>query len=96
MSDPSTASSQAKTRYQKAEHAPCPADTGACSGVCRKDKSIEASIPQQGGVPSSTRPWSTLRFAESKQILIVQIRFCTRGHAQWTRGRGQLMQTNCN
>ncbi|MFS8021101.1 hypothetical protein Hanom_Chr16g01423461 [Helianthus anomalus] len=58
--------------------APCPADTGVWSSVCRKDKAIEASISQHGGVPSSTRSWSTLRFVESKQILIIQIRFCTR------------------
>ncbi|KAJ0600126.1 hypothetical protein HanIR_Chr03g0113001 [Helianthus annuus] len=52
MPDPSTASSQAKTRYQKAEHATCSMNTGACPNVCRKDKVVEASISQHGGVPS--------------------------------------------
>ncbi|KAM0007185.1 hypothetical protein Hdeb2414_s0024g00647951 [Helianthus debilis subsp. tardiflorus] len=80
-----------KTRDQKNEHGPCQADTGVCSSVRRKDKVVEASISQHGGVPSSTRPWSTIRFAESKQILIVQIRFCTRGRAQRTRGRVGLI-----
>ncbi|KAJ0735157.1 hypothetical protein HanPI659440_Chr11g0428831 [Helianthus annuus] len=68
-----------KTRDQKAEHAPCRVDTGACPSVCKKEKVVEASISQHGGMPSSTQLWSTLRFAESKQILIVQIRFYTRG-----------------
>ncbi|KAJ0508516.1 hypothetical protein HanIR_Chr11g0518081 [Helianthus annuus] len=49
---PPTASSQAKTREQKAEHAPCSASTGACPGVCRKDNVVEASITHHGGVPS--------------------------------------------
>ncbi|KAJ0614347.1 hypothetical protein HanIR_Chr02g0061441 [Helianthus annuus] len=52
MPDPSTASSQAKTRKQKAEHAPCSLSTGACPSVCRKDKVVEASITHHGGVPS--------------------------------------------
>ncbi|KAJ0899444.1 hypothetical protein HanRHA438_Chr08g0368671 [Helianthus annuus] len=52
MPDPSTASSQAKTREQKAEHAPCSMNTGACPRVCRKDKVVEASISQHGGMPS--------------------------------------------
>ncbi|KAJ0482034.1 hypothetical protein HanIR_Chr13g0649401 [Helianthus annuus] len=50
MPDPSTASPQAKTREQKAEHAPCSMSTGACPSVCRKDKVVEASITQHGGV----------------------------------------------
>ncbi|KAJ0428871.1 hypothetical protein HanRHA438_Chr17g0808811 [Helianthus annuus] len=52
MSDPLIASSQAKTREQKAEHAPCSMSTGACPSFCRKDKVIEASITHHGGVPS--------------------------------------------
>ncbi|KAJ0694426.1 hypothetical protein HanPI659440_Chr15g0608631 [Helianthus annuus] len=36
MPDPSTASSQAKTRNRRLTTAPCPADTGAWPGVCRK------------------------------------------------------------
>ncbi|KAJ0570584.1 hypothetical protein HanHA300_Chr05g0179721 [Helianthus annuus] len=52
--------------------------------------------PTTGACPADTGPWSTLRFAESEEILIAQIRFCTRGRAHRTRGRGQLMQTNCN
>ncbi|KAJ0908415.1 hypothetical protein HanRHA438_Chr07g0310191 [Helianthus annuus] len=52
MPDPLTASSQAKTREQKAEHASCSVSTGACPSVCRKDKVVEASITHHGGVPS--------------------------------------------
>ena len=52
MPDPPTASSQAKTREQKAEHAPCSVSTGACPSVCRKDKVVEASITHHGVVLS--------------------------------------------
>ncbi|KAJ0547239.1 hypothetical protein HanIR_Chr08g0369971 [Helianthus annuus] len=52
MPAPSTASSQAKTKEQKAEHAPCSMSTGACPSVCRKDKVVEASITHHGGVSS--------------------------------------------
>ncbi|KAJ0547872.1 hypothetical protein HanIR_Chr08g0377071 [Helianthus annuus] len=52
MPNPSTASSQAKTREQKAEHAPCSLNTGTCPSVCRKDKVVEASISQHGSVPT--------------------------------------------
>ncbi|KAJ0495916.1 hypothetical protein HanHA300_Chr03g0075711 [Helianthus annuus] len=52
MADPLTASPQARTREQKAEHAPCSMSTGACPSVCRKDKVVEGSITQHGGVSS--------------------------------------------
>ncbi|KAL9994319.1 hypothetical protein Hdeb2414_s0928g00961681 [Helianthus debilis subsp. tardiflorus] len=37
-----------KQEIRRLNTASCPADTGACSGVCRKDKAIEASISQHG------------------------------------------------
>ncbi|KAJ0899090.1 hypothetical protein HanRHA438_Chr08g0364311 [Helianthus annuus] len=52
MPDPSTTSSQTKTKEQKAEHALCSLSTGVCPSVCRKDKVVEASISQHGGVPN--------------------------------------------
>ncbi|KAJ0627221.1 hypothetical protein HanLR1_Chr01g0021451 [Helianthus annuus] len=52
MPDLSAASSQARTREQKAEHALCLMSTGACPSVCRKDKVVEAFIIHHGGVPS--------------------------------------------
>ncbi|MFS7919233.1 hypothetical protein Hanom_Chr03g00210351 [Helianthus anomalus] len=52
MPDPPTASSQAKTRRQKAECAPCSVSTGPCPSVSRKDKLIEASISHHGVVLS--------------------------------------------
>ena len=52
MPDPPTASSQAKSRRQKAEHAPCSVSTGACPSVSRKDKVVEASIAHHGAVLS--------------------------------------------
>ncbi|KAJ0557895.1 hypothetical protein HanIR_Chr07g0330311 [Helianthus annuus] len=52
MPDPSTASSQAKPRKQKTEHAPCSVSTGLCPRSSRKDKPLEASIAHHGAVPS--------------------------------------------
>ncbi|KAJ0616411.1 hypothetical protein HanRHA438_Chr02g0088721 [Helianthus annuus] len=52
MPDPPTASPQAKTREQKAKHAPCSMSMGACPSVCIKDKVVEVSIAHHGGVPS--------------------------------------------
>ncbi|KAJ0629084.1 hypothetical protein HanIR_Chr00c27g0911191 [Helianthus annuus] len=52
MPDPPTTSSQAKTREQKVEHAPCSMSAGACPSVSRKDKVVEASITHHGVVLS--------------------------------------------
>ena len=52
MPDLPTASSQAKQRSQKTEHAPCSVSTGPCPSASRKDKLIEASVAHHGAVPS--------------------------------------------
>ncbi|KAF5755826.1 hypothetical protein HanXRQr2_Chr17g0807281 [Helianthus annuus] len=85
MPDPSAASPKSKNKKQKADHGPCPLDMGELSDVCRKDKAVEASTPTTGACPTQHGAWSTLRFTESCKILVVQIRFCTRGRARWTR-----------
>ncbi|KAJ0548488.1 hypothetical protein HanRHA438_Chr08g0368281 [Helianthus annuus] len=46
----------------------------ASSGTCRKGKPVEASTPTTGACPAKHGAWSTQRYAESCQILIVQIR----------------------
>ncbi|KAJ0577933.1 hypothetical protein HanIR_Chr05g0241651 [Helianthus annuus] len=59
MADPSTASSQAKLRKQKTEHAPCSASTGPCPSSNRKDKPLEASTAHTRPCPADTGAWST-------------------------------------
>ncbi|KAJ0880491.1 hypothetical protein HanRHA438_Chr10g0463741 [Helianthus annuus] len=52
MPDLLTASSQAKQRRQKTEHAPCSVSTGPCPSSSKKDKPMEASTAHHGAVPS--------------------------------------------
>ncbi|MFS7930799.1 hypothetical protein Hanom_Chr04g00348521 [Helianthus anomalus] len=54
-----------KQRNRRLTMAPCPADTGAWPDVCRKEKAIEASIPNTRACPAQHGSWSTLRFVES-------------------------------
>ncbi|MFS7953353.1 hypothetical protein Hanom_Chr07g00617551 [Helianthus anomalus] len=78
------------------EHGACPTDTGPCPGFCRKDKAIEASIPDTGACPAQHGAVVNAKIHRILQILIVQIRFCTRDRAQRTRGRVELIKTSCS
>ncbi|KAJ0435208.1 hypothetical protein HanIR_Chr17g0890831 [Helianthus annuus] len=75
MPDPSATSPKQKQRNRRLTMGPCPLDTVAWLGACRKDKAVEASTPTTGACPARHEAWSTLRYAESCKILIVQIRF---------------------
>ncbi|KAJ0442064.1 hypothetical protein HanIR_Chr16g0804911 [Helianthus annuus] len=45
-----------KQENRRLTTAPCPADAGAWLRVCRKDKAIEASIPDTGACPAQHGP----------------------------------------
>ncbi|KAM0033880.1 hypothetical protein Hdeb2414_s0016g00490971 [Helianthus debilis subsp. tardiflorus] len=59
----------------------------------QKRQSHRSVYSQLGGVPSSTRVVVNAKIRKILQILIVRIRFCTRGRAQRTWGVWSLMQT---